>query len=225
MKKFLRFIFITSLCLTSHLSAISLGSETQKTTLLSTVDFEGDRHGDFKGDLVAVLSDESMWKIHPKDTEKYIKWQLEDSLHINVRTSHYWFKREHKFEIYNTTRRESVRAMLIAPSPTNANVITGIEMRDVSTTIHSYSYIDADNKLCTVYYPVTHQEKILILNDGSIWSIRAKSHFKNYQVGDRVFIGTTNNINTALNSFFIVQGNEREATWTWCTCQGLIKIN
>ena len=75
--------------------------------------FEGDRHNEFAGNFIAVLNDASRWKVHPMDEEKFRQWTIDDVVHIRLRTSKYWFKREHKFELYNHMKKESVRAMLI----------------------------------------------------------------------------------------------------------------
>lgn len=174
--------------------------------------FNGDMHGQFKDDFVAILSDDSAWKVHPKDKEKFAKWGINDIVHIGVRTSFYWFKREHKFELHNMTRRESVRVMLVQ-LPYNA-----LTIRDTFTYLSGqylvpYTITDSQGNSYTYYYWVYTYDKKLYLDDGSVWTIKTESVFDNFTIGTRVYLGV-NHKSSGL-SYFLTSGIEREGTYDW----------
>ncbi len=152
--------------------------------------FIGDKHGDFKGDPVAVLSDGSAWKIHPKDSEKFSKWLANEILRPEARTSFYLLKREHKFRLYNHMRNESVRAML-AQYPTYPLMVIESET-----------------------YNAGRPEKRVVLNDGTVWRIR--KNFNHFNIGTTVHLGCnyeTTRDGMELHRFFLISGIEREAVF------------
>ena len=52
--------------------------------LLSDLVFEGDKEGQFVGDVVAVLDDDSRWKVHPDHAEIFGQWQPGEEVHVDV---------------------------------------------------------------------------------------------------------------------------------------------
>lgn len=171
------------------------------------VDFyEGDKHGDFKHNLVVALDDGSYWKIHPKDQHTFGRWKMDDIVQVQRRTSFYWFKREHKFELLNRNLNETVRVMLVQ-YPINPLIILDSNVYVSKQTLKSYPTRDAFGNITYVYYWVYEYEKKLFLNDGSIWILtRDFDHFK---TGYEVYLGG-NNQETGV-SFFLISGKEREA--------------
>ncbi len=173
--------------------------------------FEGDRHGDFKGDLVVVLSDGSAWKGHPENISKLNYWEAGDVVHIEARTSFYWFKREHKFLLYNHDRNESVKAMLIDYGESPLEITFTTKAYPTSTELVPVHGIDMDdNPKITGHEiePCNYKKRILI-SDGSTFEINKNLyHFK---VGVNVYFGFNG---SEKPEFFIITGNEREAKWS-----------
>jgi len=174
--------------------------------------FEGDRHGDFQHDFVAIFEDGSAWKIHPKDRAKFSRWDLGDTVHVSLRTKRYWFKREHKFELRNHNNNETVRAMLVQEAAYPV-VIMDARIEQAGTRLQTDSFIDLNGNVYLVYYTVTDYDKVLYLSNGSIWIICNESSFDNFLPGDRVYFGV--NMKKKSQSFFLIRGTEREAAWAW----------
>ncbi len=201
-------ICVLLIFLNSHLLAELnlLDFSSTRSSLKAISVFEGDQYGDFKNDLVAFLNDGSAWKVHPKDLEKFSFWALDDFIHIQVRTSFYWFKREHKFELVNDSRKESVRAMLVQ-YPVNALVVEENEKYLASYRMKFYTTRDAHGNLQYHYSPIYTYKTKLRLNDGSIYITAANHHYSN---GDKVYCFLDHEDQLA---FILVKGIEREATW------------
>ena len=175
--------------------------------------FEGDKHGDFKGNLVAVLSDGSAWKGHPDSCKILRCWEVGNSIHIKVRTSWYWFKREHKFLLYNHDRKESVKAMLVQYEdlPLKISYTSGVYPTAMEPVPH-WGY-DGNGNYVILYwtYEPCNFRKYLLLSDGSEWTI--SNNFKYFDYGANVYIGF--NTNGDKPTFFLITGQEREAKWSW----------
>lgn len=167
--------------------------------------FNGDKYGDFKNDLVAVLSDHSTWKIHSKDRDIFSQWHVGDPIRMRVRTSFYWFKREHKFELVNEVRKETVRAMIIHYGNFHHQIV-GYQRKLVSCRMGIYRKIDPYGHVQYHYYPVFIYKTILQLEDGSHWITEDGCHFKNEEKA-YVFVDQEDGI------FILITGHEREAAW------------
>ena len=174
--------------------------------------FNGDRHGDFRNDYVAILSDGSEWKIHPQDRDMFSNWNINDYVHIRVRTSFYWFKREHKFEMYNHTRNEAARVMIIQ-YPYYPLIIVNTQTYLTNSELVPITTKDENGNEYTDYYLVNTYEKVIYLNDGSAWII--KNDIDSFNQGNYVYLG----VNDARDGmyFFVLTGTEREAAWTWAS--------
>ncbi len=186
-------------------------------TIEAYYDFPGDRHGDFVGDVTVILNDQSEWKVHPDDTEKFATWYINDIVHPRVRTSSYWFKREHKFELFNHTRRDTVRAMLVK-YPGNTMIVGGTQDYEVERQLKTRPMKDnngeivLDNngqKVMESYWDIKF-ERLVFFYDGSIWSV--KDHLNEFKSGKFVYL-SANNQTDSISYFFII-GSEREALWT-----------
>ena len=175
--------------------------------------FRGDKLGEFKGDPVAVLGDGSAWKVHPTEKEKFSKWSIRDTVHIGVRTTFYFFKREHKFEMFNHTRNESVKVMLVQ----NPQYPLKIVMAETfaKNTYQAVTTKDINGEPVQTYKPVTMYEKKLVMQDGSLWLIKSneKNNGEAFGMGCTVYLG----INRENDSYktLLITGLEREAIWTW----------
>jgi hypothetical protein len=174
--------------------------------------FNGDRHSDFRNDFVAILGDGSQWKIHPKDTNLFKTWEVNDVVHIRARTSFFWFKREHKFEMYNHTRNEIARVMLIQ-YPYAPLIILSEQTYLKNSELVPMKKRDADGNEITEYTLVNTYEKVIYLNDGSSWIIKEK--IENFTPNKYVYLG----VNDAREGlyFFLITGTEREAVMAWIT--------
>lgn len=174
-----------------------------KHKLTGCYPFEGDRKGEFKGNPVAILDDASQWKVHPTQVEQFLKWQNGEIVHVEVRTSWYWFKREHQFTLCNEDRKENVYVMMI----NSASLAS-----DASTPEYTTSRI---TNLGYIHYE--DYRRNLLIKRGDTWykyeieSSRNDSHFKNNSLA---YIGY-NIDKEGYIAFFIINGNEREAIWRW----------
>ncbi len=173
--------------------------------------FRGDQHGEFKNDLVACLSDDSAWKVHPTDKDKFSRWTANDIVHVGVRNSFYWFKREHKFELVNHTRNETVKVMMVQYPRVAPLTVVLAETYLKNQSIQPFTYTDSLGRINTIYVPSNTYEKKVALSDGSVWTIR--KNFESFSIGNRVYVG----VNATKNGFdfLLISGLEREAEWTW----------
>ncbi len=189
--------------------------------LLRTLDgvetFEGDRHNQFAGDFVAVLNDDSRWKVHPGDKAKFRKWNFGDEVHVRLRTSHYWFKREHKFDLYNHTLKDSVRVMLVN-YPDQALFVQAFQDVEVDRELKTrpakdkYGQPLKDSKgdpILEQYWECIYHRDLL-LSDGTVW--RIKSVYDAFAEGKFVYVGMNSESDGLF--YFLIAGSEREAVWT-----------
>lgn len=101
--------------------------------------YNGDRSGRFVGDPLATLSDGSQWKVHPDNKKRFFDWQQGDKVYILPRTSFYWFKREHKFKMYNATKDQYIKVMFIR-YPSHARYIQAAEKFLADSRYEPYEY-------------------------------------------------------------------------------------
>lgn len=229
LKILFRLFLLFSTCCMQH----SLQAESNYASLypetIQTIEgisfFGGDRHGEFEGDYVALLEDGSAWKIHPEDRDLFSFWEMGDVVRVKVRTSWYWFKREHKFELYNHNRGEAARVMLVKHK-TNPLIIDATDsyakskgLRPVHTSVLKLQE-DGSSKVETVTHYVYQEwdfRKILHLNDGSFWVI--KENLDDFQLGNTVYVGAQGRPDTIYYDFVLIKGDQREAIWTWARTQ------
>lgn len=176
--------------------------------------FDGDRHGRFSGDFVCVLNDGSGWKVHPKDTEKYRLWSPGDILHVQVRTSFYFFKREHKFELQNYSRNEIVRVMLVQyPSePLSINAIQNVQVDGYYGT-KSTKDINGNTQTIKEWVPIFQKE--IYLNDGTVWRLEKQKDANAFDQGKYVYFSVQKE-SSGFWYYFIAE-TEREAVWCIAT--------
>jgi hypothetical protein len=217
MKKFLS-MSVLMLVATLQVLASQVGAipEFVLRTFDGVEKFEGDRHNQFAGDFLAVLNDGSKWKVHPKDTEKFSHWTFGDAVHIRWRYPNYWFKREHQFELYNHTRKESVRVMII-DYPAKAVAVQGYQDVEVDRYIgkrhiwDKYGNAVKDSKGDYLYeeYPVVTYQRDLYLTDGTVW--RLKRNWHPYTEGKFVYVAA--NYEADGFHYYLIAGNQREAVF------------
>lgn len=193
-----------TLCITlfSGLSAAKARLESYPAIMqqvTSFYNFEGDRHNKFSGDSTIVLTDGSAWKIHPKDNQKMNRFVPGDYVHVGVRTSFYFYSRQHNFELVNHNNGETVRVMLVRHAA-YPKYITACEKIFDSDEPIGYS---KKNK------PLASAKKIT-LNDGSVWILREK--LGSFSSGNTVYMGA-NFDDTHFDSFYIINGTQREAAF------------
>lgn len=174
--------------------------------------FEGDRHREFRGDLVATLNDGSAWKVHPNDRYAFSCWQESDLIQVSKRMSSYWFKREHKFEFCNLSNGEKVRVMLVQ-YPMYRTFITDATTALADSYVKTYTWVDAWGFIHYDYYTIDVYHKILSLSDGTTWVIKDEGTFACFCVNDTVYMGF--NTDESGISPFLISGLEREARWAW----------
>lgn len=204
MIKKLALLCIIPLFFAAHLMGAGVNGVPEKVlrSVYGHYVFNGDRHGDFVGNYVIVLNDGSEWKVHPDDTNKFSRWEINDIVHTKVRTSFYWFKREHKFELFNHTRNEAVKVMLVNYP------IEPMTIRDVRIDTKYYVQ-EHQNGTRTVDIIYTYN---VLLSDRSLWTIKDRGQALNLlKVGRFVYLGLKHKANTY--SYFFILGTEREAKW------------
>lgn len=180
--------------------------------LITTDFFRGDSQGAFVGNPVAILSDGSAWKIHPEDAEKYSHWSVNDRLRVRYRTEFYWFKREHKFWLYNHNNGESCRVMIAQHSNYPFRRIESTELLSREEYVEKVTYIDGTKYKKGSWEQVPYA-KILRLSDGSIWRIKNQKKFDQFPMGASVFVGVQGTPGIEYD-FILIVGLEREAIST-----------
>ena len=175
--------------------------------------FEGDRHGDFSGNLVAFLSDGSAWKIHPDDTDKMDNWEIGDSVHVSLRTSFYWFKREHKFLLRNHEKGASVKVMIIEHSKPPIEVVSasGVYPTGVIVVEEFLGISPRGEPLFVEETIPCNFKKDVFLSDGTSWQI--EEHFDAFDPGVPIYFGVKEMDDSC--RLFLISGTEREAIWAW----------
>jgi len=189
-------------------------------TIAASETFKGDRHGAFYGDAVAVLSDGSKWKIHPLCKEAYQKWTPGDRVNVALRKDWYWFKREHKFVMYNLTRAESANVMIVGHREDGLRIATTEVYHKRTISLYDterYMRVTPDGRSELVEHQVycgekpVEMRKVLVLSDGSVWVIR--DHLNDFNLGLRVYIGAQGHPKKFYD-FVLITGDEREAIYT-----------
>jgi len=183
------------------------------TNLEAFYPFEGDIKGEFRGDLSVILSDGSAWKTHPDDQEMVAQWHAGDYLSVCARTSFYWFKREHKFRLYNHERDESVKVMLVKHRDHPLEIIATSDVYIKDVEMIPIFYYDQDGNLQLFWHFIFYYNKDLYLNDGSKWVIDEK--FGQFLPRTKVYVGA--NVDESSYSFFLICGRERESTFAWAS--------
>ncbi len=217
------FLAIASISFTQNLEAIKnfemiYPSVTQ--TLEDKLVFGGDRHGEFEGDLVAFLSDGSAWKIHPTQRQQFRTWENGDQVRIKVRTDHYWFKREHKFSLYNETRGEALKVMIVRhiDTPIQLKIVsTDLYVKEYTTTpVSSYQWVFENGQMrereVVQFITIPVYRKVLVLSDGSSWVI--KDNIDEFRINSYVYVGAQGNPKNWYD-FIMITGTEREAIWSF----------
>lgn len=194
-------------------------SLSTKTYLVGIYPFEGDRHGDFEGDIIAVLSDGSRWKVHPKNLVDFGSWQPGDPVHVGLRTSFYFFKREHKFYLENLKKDTWVKVMLIKHGNNSQMIVETSDVYPTATYEHPIQipveYKDAYGNVFYHWITVGYETrpcnfvKELYLSDGNMRIITGR--FGNFTVGKVVHIG----YDKYDSESFLITGTQREAVWCW----------
>ncbi len=181
-------------------------------TMQAVTLFDGDKHGEFKDNLVAILSDGSGWKIHPQDHGKFNKWNHHDAIQVRKRTSMYWFKREHKFELHNLSNHEDIRVMLVR-YPEYPTYILGTDTYIAEVQIRTFTWQDVSGWVHYNSYTVPIYHKLIYLSDGTSWNIKDDKQFPYFNLNNYVYMGYNNEKKGI--SPFMVTGLQREARWTW----------
>lgn len=175
--------------------------------------FEGDRHGDFKDNIVISLSDGSQWKVHPEQTAEVNSWKIGASISLSPRTDSYLIKREHKFSMTNKDIDKSVKIMLISYNQEESLVISDII--DYFYTDYKWDLVpvwDFYNWRYTYhlqYVPYTVYGKTVTLSDGTEWMI--EEDFDSFRMNQPVYVIHPETSQEATPVLII--GNEREAIW------------
>lgn len=191
---------------------VALAHIWEPTQVESFSTFSGDRHGEFKDDILVHLADGSIWKVHPLDREKVSQWNPYDRVHAQVRKSFYWFKREHKFALLNHKRGESVRAMLIFHGTYAKQIIWATQPQPKVITRTPIYRVDKYGNRVWAGEETSYSDyrQTIQLNDGTFWEIRGQ--YNCFRPGTTLYVGWDNQEND--NGLFFIVGTEREALWT-----------
>lgn len=222
--KFLFSIYNFVLCFTlfssqlfSSETFIAMDFTTLQHEYVGQYIYEGDSNGDFKGDYAVVLSDGSRWKIHPKHNNELANWNIGDKVHVGVRTTSYWIKREHKFTLVNHDKNSELFVMLLE---TPWTVTESREPVPTTKTTGFWPFPD-------VY---GDYEKGLVLSDKSKWMIKScacpsrNNVFKQdttAYVGYNVSQKETLDKNYTWGKVFIINGTGKDAIYEWVAQTGV----
>lgn len=148
---------------------------------------QGDEWGDFFNDFIVGLNDGSSWKVRGADSEKFANWEIQDPIVLRVYNAWYPFTRDHKFELYNAKRKESVRAMLLKFADHPLTIVKyETATRPVDVT---YRYT---NQYGGVLWVETVRElwkiREVTLSDNSKWAIYERALFSSFKEGDPVIM-------------------------------------
>jgi len=180
--------------------------------------FQGDKQGDFRGNMVVSLSNGSAWKGHPNDQKRLSRWEPGDLVHISLRTSSYWFKREHKFLLNNHSKKETVKVMLVGHGPQPLVISSLSEVYYVEVELVPVWGWDENDAYVILYHEVEPiYKQNITLSDGSGWIIY--KNFNEFLRGTAVYIG----FDEFKNQFFLIAGQEREAVWSYAD-SGAVQI-
>lgn len=164
--------------------------------------FDGDRHKQFAGNPVIVLSDGSSWKVHPQDIDMLSHFSPSDWVHVAVRTSWYWFKREHKFELVNHNNGSTIRVMLVR------HKTVPLYIAHSEKFVSSYATYKTTTESRTETTTVPVFSKKLTLSDGSHWILSEKTG--KFSMGNNVIVAA-NFDDGHFESFYIINGTQRDA--------------
>lgn len=208
----LRWLVALLLCLSPALWGTTL------TEIVAFHPFEGDRHGDFAGDLVVDLADGSSWKVHPTEQECLAAWQPGDAVHISLRTSWYWFRRQHKFFLNNLDRNECVKVMLVGygDSPLTVIASSDVYQRDTGELIPVYGTDSNGNQIILTWAPKMESVMDITLSDGTSWVVF--DHFVPFRKGATVYKGF--NRSKSGVKYFLITCDQREAIWSYIEAAG-----
>lgn len=212
MKKYLFLFFFLSCCF-MNIEARSNFAEIYPPVIQEIqqiVFFSGDGHGQFEGDPVAILTDGAAFKVHPAHRSVFENWRIGETVRLKVRSDFYWFKREHKFALYNYNRGESVNVMLVKHKSEPLKIVSS---DTYAKTERLVSRQDPDNPNRVIYeWKKSDFRKVLGLSDGSFWVIKEK--FDDFVIGKDIYIGAQGNPK-AYYDFILIIGLEREAKWVF----------
>ena len=169
-------------------------------TITDTTLYEDAKYPQFEGNYVAHLSDGSEWKIHPKDCEVYAQWTRDEEIDNGLRTSYYFFKREHRFLLKNGSRNEKVRAMILKHPDSSLPTIT--KTQDDSITY----YIPVGEMIV----PYKEHRTVIHLNDGSAYLAHTPITKKWCQEGRQLFV---NRLNSKWS--YVIFGTGPKASYFW----------
>lgn len=217
-----KLIFIITFSLLSFLPKIYCQIYQPKVDYIeSFAIYNGDNQGGFKDNFTIILTDGSTWKIHPDDQKKISQWNIHDIVQVWVRTSFYWFKRAHKFELHNISLDDSVKVMLVRyPDYPLRIVETETRISDIDIII--ISHVDAEGNIFYIQQFIDVYEKKLYLSDGTVWTLSSRNisdniFFNSYNQGDFVYIGSR--CSDQGFKFFIVTDIGRKSKWVWAKNQ------
>lgn len=174
------------------------------------------RPGSFAGNTTIVLSDGSEWKVHPKDQALCRGWLTNDIVHVGVRQSFYFFKREHKFYLCNETGGgKEIRVMLVCHADYPLAVLKKSKAYPTATlTIPVYTYVYNPQTGETDSF-ISHYEQMpsdyyqdLQLSDGSVWQMRQQPGFN---AGSVVYFCYSKE----KSRYMLIEGYEKAAEWTY----------
>lgn len=219
-EKIMRFwlftLFSISSLLTMSVYANSDFISTRPTHYLQTYhDFNGDQHGDFTGDPVIVLEDGSYWKIHPTQTNDFKSWVQTDEVEVQLRTSWYCCKREHKFKLYNRNRDEYIKVMFVGyPTPPLHIDGTDTYLAESYTQAYEVPGLEEGDPSRIRHKQIKKYKKDIRLSDGRVFTVTDPRKFESFRTGAKVYVGA-NPSSHIKDNFFLIHGTEREAIWTW----------
>lgn len=224
--KYIALLLLTTFSLSAYVPNVDVTVSHRKMQILPEVmqkldrveQYKGDKEEEFRGDLVAVLSNGSKWKVHPLCESEFRTWRTEDTVRPVLRSDWYWFKREHKFALYNMRNGRSVNVMLVKRTKNPVYIVdtktyakdirpkytTQVEYTANGTPIYNRTY-EGDH--------LTNWRKKITLSNGLSFVI--KDNFSEFNSGSKVYVTSQGEQRFGYYDFVLIRGFERDAVWTW----------
>lgn len=164
--------------------------------------YDGDAQGNYVGDYAVILTDGSAWKIHSSNNSELATWDIGDKIHVEVRTYWYFYRRDHKFMLYNHKKNKWLYAMLVY-SP----------LRIYESGIPTPS--------ATMNGAPTDYKKNLTLTNQSLWEVDSYPNDARFPKGNHAYAsynatsGSGLDPNKEWGTFFVITGRGKDAEWDW----------
>lgn len=140
-------------------------------------------------EVTVELTDGSIWSIQSSDAVKVTSWQSDELIHAQLRKSFHWFKRGHKFRLYNHARQESAKAMIVNYGDSPLIVFYAyppVDAPEENVPIYKFG-AEGQPEIARYETLPAGKKAVLQLTDGSTVEIRDR--FDKFTTGAEIYVG------------------------------------